>query len=113
MSTLIEEMLGDAEIPVEYADQREEVLVRLAAQGQDVRSFLESPTGQYVIGAAVQDTVELERKIAKTWVLGPVGKRKLRRLQLEHKAIEMSIAWITESVKIGMDAERALQEPTE
>ena len=109
MATQIETMLNEADIPVEFEDAREEALVRLAANGQDVQAFLDSPAGRFVIGCAVQESVELEQAMARCSTWGPLGRRKLRRLQQKHAAIELSIGWLTEAVRLGIASERQLE----
>lgn len=108
MPRQVEELLADAEIPVEFEDQREEALYRVAVQGNDVRGFLDSPAGKFVIGAALQDQAEIEHKLATTSVM--FGRKKIQELQLEHRAITLAISWLTDAVRIGLDGERTIMD---
>lgn len=113
MPSKIEDMLHNAEVPVEFADEREEQLVRIAVQGQDARDFLESSVGRFVVGSAVQDQKEIEERLATinpntTW-----RRRKIEELQSEHAAITRAVSWLCEAVQLGLVAERELNQPEE
>ena len=113
MPSKIEQQLADAEVSVEFEDEREEALVRLAVQGKDVQDWLHSPVGRFVIGAAAQDQAEIESLLP---VIRPntfFRRRKITELQQKHEAIGLAIQWLTEAVKLGLMAERDLQAPNE
>ena len=98
----LENMLANAEVSVEFEDEREEALIRLAVQGKDVHEFLESTVGRFVIGAARQDQVDIENKLTSLKPNTPWRRRKIVELQQEYEAIGLAIQWLTEAVRIGM-----------
>ena len=110
MATTAEQMLFDAEVPVYFADEREEQLVRQAAQGQDAEAFMLSNVGRFVCGAAVQDQREIEAALVNIRPWTPWGRRKIRKLQLKHQAIELGISYLCDQVQIGKGAEMVLRE---
>lgn len=103
-------MLHDAEISVDFEDQRDQILIAQAVNGKDSVDFLCSSVGRWVTGAAVQEQSEIERELA---AVAPWRKKKITRLQLKHQAITLAIGWITEAVNLGEAAMRELQEPEE
>ena len=113
MPTKIEQQLHDAEITVEFEDAREETLVRQACMGQDTHDWLSSDVGRWVIGAALQDQVEIEEKLISVKPNTPWRRRKITELQQKHEAIGMAVGWLSESVKLGMAAVRDLNNPDE
>jgi len=113
MPTKIEEQLHDAEITVEFEDQREETLVRQAVIGQDVHDWLSSDVGRWVIGAALQDQAVIEEKLISIRPNTPWRRRKITELQQQHEAIGLAVGWLSESVKLGMAAVRELKAPDE
>lgn len=113
MTTKAETYLHDAEVPVEFADEREEQLVRQAAHGEDARAWLESPVGRFVCGAAVQDQRDIEAQLATIRPNTPWRRRKITELQQKHDAISLAVGWITEQVALGAAAKRELYLVTE
>lgn len=113
MPTKAEELLGYAEVSVEFEDAREEELIRIGVMGEDTRDWLNSELGRFVMAAAVEDQRSLEGKMARTWIIGPIGKRKMRKLQMQHEAISLAIGWLTERITMGMEAQRILDLPRE
>jgi hypothetical protein len=113
MSTKAEEYLANAEVPVEFASEREEILIRQAVQGQDALDFLLSPVGKFVSGAAVQDQRDIEAQLATIKPNTPWRRRRITELQQKHAAITMAVSWLCEQVNIGAGAERVLHEPSE
>lgn len=105
MPTEEERQFQDGDFTVEFADQREENLIRRAVLGREAQDFLASQVGRYVVGAAAQDQAEIERKLTK---VSPWNRRRILRLQQEHRAVELAIGWITEMVQDGAHAERQL-----
>lgn len=106
----IEQLLADAEISVEFRDEHEEALVRMAAQGKDVEEWLRSPAGRFVIGAAAQDTRDIESELTTIKPNTPWRRRKIVELQQRHEAIGMAVQWLRDAVVIGASAERELIE---
>jgi hypothetical protein len=113
MPTELEQQLAEAEVTVEFEDAREEALIRTAVVGKDAHDFLSSSVGQYVIGAAHQDQIAIQEALTTVNPLSLFGRRKIARLQQDHKAIKLALSWLTEAVRIGQMAERQLEEPTE
>lgn len=109
----LENMLANAEVPVEFEDEREEALIRMAVQGKDVHEWLSGTVGKFVIGAARQDQVDIEEKLTSLKPNTPWRRRKIVELQQEYAAIGLAIQWLTEAVRIGMSAERDLEAPIE
>lgn len=108
MTTKAEEYLHNAEVPIEFEDAREESLVRQAALGEDALSWLESPVGRFVCGAAVQDQREIEILLPTIRPNTPWRRRRIVDLQQKHEAITLAIGWITEQVTLGAAAKREL-----
>jgi hypothetical protein len=113
MTTQLEANLADAEVSVEFEDEREESLVRTAVVGKDAEDFLASSVGQFVIGSAHQDQVAIQEKLTGVSPMSLFGRRKIAKLQMEHRAIELGISWLLDAIRIGKMAERQLTEPTE
>jgi hypothetical protein len=109
----IEAQLAEAEVTVEFEDAREEALIRQAVLGKDADDFLHSPVGRFVVGAALQDQAFIEEQLTKVSVLTPFGKRKILKLQQKHEAVGLAISWLTDAIRLGHMAERALEQPTE
>lgn len=109
----LENMLANAEVSVEFEDEREEALIRMAVQGKDVHEWLRGAVGKFVIGAARQDQVDIEEKLTSLKPNTPWRRRKIAELQQEYAAIGLAIQWLTEAVRIGMSAERDLEAPIE
>lgn len=109
----LENMLANAEVSVEFEDEREEALIRMAVQGKDVHEFLEGTVGRFVIGAARQDQVDIEEQLTSLKPNTPWRRRKIVELQQRYEAIGLAIQWLTEAVRIGMSAERDLEAPSE
>jgi hypothetical protein len=113
MPTKLEAQLAAAEVTVEFEDEREEALIRIAVLGKDAHDFLSKPVGRFVAGAAHQDQIEIQEALTKVNPLSLFGRRKIAKLQQEHRAIELALGWLTDAVRLGMEAERQLEEPTE
>jgi hypothetical protein len=108
MPAELERILQNAEVPVEFESQEEEILIRTAVMGEDAREWMvTNPVGRYVIGAALQDQSDIETAIMRTplW-----RKRKHHDLRAKHAAIGNAIRWLTEAVQVGMSAESQLEQ---
>ena len=113
MPTKVEEYLHDAEVPIEFEDEREEILVRQAVQGKDVQDWLLSPVGRWVCGAGAMDQRDIESQLVTIKPNTPWRRRKITELQQQYEAINLAIGWLSEAVKIGAAAERELHEVSE
>lgn len=113
MPSKLEQQLANAEVSVEFEDEREEALVRQAVQGKDVHDWLHTPAGRFVIGAAVQDQRDIEAKLTSLRPNTFLRRRKITELQQDYAAIGLAIQWLTEAVTLGLMAERELQAPNE
>jgi len=113
MPTKAEEYLHDAEVPVEFEDANEEILVRQAVMGRDAQDWLLSPVGRWVSGAAVQDQREIESKLTTIKPNTPWRRRRITELQQQYQAISLAIGWLSEAVKLGAAAERELHSVNE
>ncbi|MCB2130882.1 MAG: hypothetical protein KDE03_17895 [Rhodobacteraceae bacterium] len=113
MASLIEQSLANAEVPLHFENQREEILIRQAVQGRDAQEFMMSPVGKFVAGAAVQEQQMIEAAIIKIKPNTRWRRRRISELQQKHDAITMAVQWLCEQVNIGAEAEKALYEPDE
>jgi hypothetical protein len=110
LTSKLEATLAEAEIPIEFEDEREEALVRTAVVGKDAHDWLSSQLGQFVIGSAYQDQIKIQEALTKVSPLSLFGRRKIAKLQQRHEAVEMAIEWLTDAVRVGMMAERRLED---
>lgn len=106
MPTETERQFSEAEVSVEFASKREEELIAAAVAGRDAHDWLHTSVGRYVIGAAVQDQQDIERRLAS---VSPWNRRRILRLQQKHQAVELAVGWLTEMVKNGQHAEQQLE----
>ena len=113
MPQKIEQYLQDAEVPLEFEDEREESLVRQAVLGHDIQDWLASPVGRWVAGCAAQDQRDIEEQLTTVKPNTPWRRRRIAELQQKHEAITMAIAWLSEAVKLGATAHRELEVPSE
>ena len=113
MPTVVENFLESAEVPIEFEDEREEALVRIAVQGHESHDFLTGTVGRFVIGAALQDQSDIEEQLTRIKPNTPWRRRKIGDLQQKHEAITLAVGWLCESVRLGMEAHRELESPRE
>lgn len=109
MPSVVEQQLEGAEVQVEFEDEQEEALVRTAVVGRNAEDFIHSDVGRFVIGSAVQDQKEIQAKLARVNPHSIFGRRKIARLQQEHRAVEMAISWLTDCIRVGQEAHRELE----
>lgn len=113
MPTEVDAQLQEAEITIEFEDAREEALIREAVMGLEADDFLHSDLGRFVVGSAVQDQQEIEAKLARVNPHSIFGRRKIAKLQQEHRAVQMAVSWLTDCVRVGKVAQRELEAPVE
>lgn len=104
-----EKELHNAEVSVQFEDEREEALVRQAVVGRDVRDWFDTAPGRYVRGCAVQEQREIEMELVTIPPVGEDNIRKIEELRKKHAAIGYAISWLGEAITIGNMSERELQ----
>ena len=109
MPDRIEAALHEAEVQVEFENPREESMIRVAVVGRDAHDFLNTSVGKFVIGAALQDQIEIESKLASLKPNTPWRRRKITELQQQHEAITRAVAWLTDMVVLGQQTQDQLE----
>lgn len=113
MPSTAERQLEGTEIAVEFEDAHEEALVRTAVIGRNAEDFFRSDVGQFVLGSAAQDQKEIEAKLTSISPNSIFGRRKIAKLQQEHRAIQCGISWLADCIRVGKEAHRELEERME
>ncbi len=80
-----------------------EQLLRTAALGMDVRVFLDSPVGQYLIKRA---ETEVESALVALKDVDPENPRLIRELQNRAYRAQTVLQWLAEAIQEGENAER-------
>ena len=80
--------------------------VRVAVFGQQVKDFLESPVGDYVVQRA---SAERTKAIEGLKTVNPFSSEDVLKLQLEVRWAEHFLGWLGAAVQDGQNAESQIE----
>lgn len=86
---------------IEFVDEKEQLLFATAQLGEQVRSFLKSPTGRYLHGRA---KAEYEAALAEALDCNPdsfFGRRRLRKIQARAEFARHFMKWCVDAITEG------------
>jgi len=95
---------------IHFIDDRERILFAEAELGEKTIEFLNTPTGKYLRGCALQEIEALRDALEMCNPSSLFGRRKIRRLQERAHAARYVLKWISEAIENGENAYHALKE---
>ncbi len=94
---------------LEFTSEAELQYFSEAVLGEEIRNFLNSTTGKYLHGRAINMKEEAKEQLLKHSPDTEYGRRKIQRLQRNAEMAEMFMRWCAEGIHQGNEAYHQLQ----
>ena len=102
-----DQILGEAETPIQFLDENEKALFHEARLGEEAICFLESDLGKLISARANLDIQEAQASLLD---VDPEDTATIRRLQFKAAVARQFPRWLADAVRNGDDAYAELQQ---